>query len=65
MKCLKKTTLDERSHNMWHNAAKRDAERLLMRNHKAAGAKTRKSKAAMVKGKKRPGQLAKANGYRP
>ena len=50
---------------MGHNAAKRDAERLLMRNHTAAGATTRKSKAAMVKGKKRPGQLAKANGYRP
>ena len=45
---------------MGHNAAKRDAERLLMRNHKAAGAKTRKSKAAMVKGKKRP-----ANWQRP
>lgn len=50
---------------MGHNAAKRDAERLLMRNHKAAGAKTRKSKVAIAKGKKRPGLKSKANGYRP
>lgn len=47
------------------SSVKQDAARLIARDHKVASSRTRKSKEKIARGRKRPGQLSKANGYRP